>query len=379
MAVESVEAIPLQRDLGDERFANAQKWFDNREYCYVRITDSSGTVGWGECWGPIAGNRELVEDYLTPRVVGKDPMNVKQIHADLIHELRSSYHSYVPISALSGIDIALWDLKGKLLDESVSSLLGGRRRDEIQAYATGHFWPDVDSFDGVREAVVEEATGHVAAGFDALKTKIGGSRLMSWGREEDVELVRAVREAVGDDVAIMTDANHAYDVADAKWVGDRLAELDVFLFEEPVVPHDLDGYERLNATLDVPLAGGECWAFEHEFDEVLDRGCVEYVQPDVTSAGGLTSTERIATLARGKNRRCFPHVFGSAVSLAASLQLLATVPGEPMLEFDRTPNPIRDDIAVDPVSRQGNTVSIPDTPGIGVEIDSDVLESFRSD
>ena len=378
MAIESVEAIPLRRDLG-ERFANAQKWIDSREYCLVRVTDEDGTVGWGECWGPTAGNRELIEEYVAPWLVGRDPMDVEQIHDDLTTKLRNSFHSYVPVSAVSGVDIALWDLKGKLLGESVASLLGGRRRDEVRAYATGHFWPDVDSFEEVREAVVAEATGHVDAGFDALKNKIGVADLTPWGRDEDVELVRAIREAVGDDVRLMTDANHAYDVADAAWVGERLAELDVHFFEEPVVPHDLDGYERLNETLDVPIAGGECWAYDHEFDEVLDRGCVEYVQPDVTSAGGLTSTRRVATLAYGKNRQCFPHVFGSAVALAASLQVLSTIPGEPMLEFDRTPNPIREDLAVDPITNDGNAVQIPDVPGLGVEIDPDVLAEFRAD
>jgi D-galactarolactone cycloisomerase len=378
MAIETVEAIPLHRELG-ERFANAQKWIDSREYCLVKVTATDGTVGWGECWGPAAGNRELVEEYIAPWLEGREPRNVEQIHDDLTTKLRNSYHSYVPVSAVSGVDIALWDLKGKLLGESVGSLLGGRRRDSVRAYATGHFWPDADSFEAVREAVVEEATGHVDAGFDALKNKIGMADLTPWGREEDVELVRAIREAVGDDVRLMTDANHAYDVADATWVADRLADLDVHFFEEPVVPHDLDGYERLNAAVDVPLAGGECWAYDHEFDEVLDRGCVEFVQPDVTSAGGITSTRRVATMAHGKNRQCIPHVFGSAVALAASLQVLSTIPGEPMLEFDRTPNPIREDLAVDPITNEGNAVPIRDDPGLGIEIDEAVLDEFRID
>jgi D-galactarolactone cycloisomerase len=378
VTIESVEAIPLHRDLG-ERFANAQKWIDSREYCLVRVRADDGTVGWGECWGPVAGNRELLEEYVGPWLEGRDPADVEAIHDDLTRTLRNSYHSYVPVSVVSGVDIALWDLRGKLLGESVASLLGGRRRDRVRAYATGHFWPDVDSFEAVRESVVDEARGHVDAGFDALKNKIGLADLTPWGREEDVELVRAVREAVGDDVRLMTDANHAYDVADARWVGDRLDDLDVYFFEEPVVPDDLDGYERLNAALDVPLAGGECWAFEGEFDAVLDRGCVEYVQPDVTSAGGITTMRRVGGLAHAKNRQLLPHVFGSAVALAASLQVLATLPGEPMLEFDRTPNPIREDLAVDPITNDGNVVHIRDDPGIGIEVDPDVLDDVRAD
>ena len=376
MEVASVEAIPLRRDLG-ERFANAQKWIDSREYCLVRVEADDGTVGWGECWGPTAGNREIVEEYVEPWLRGSDPRNVEQIHDDLVYKLRSSYHSYVPASVVSGVDIALWDLYGKALDQSVAALLGGRRRDRVRAYATGHFWGDVDDFEQLRADVVEEAEGHVAAGFDALKNKIGLARLLGWGPEKDVELVRAIREAVGDDVRLMTDANHAYDVADARRVAEGLADLDVHFFEEPVPPRNIENYAALNDEVEVPLAGGECWAFQHEFDRVLDADAVGYVQPDVTSAGGLTSTRRVATMADAANVQCLPHVFGSAVALAASLQVLATIPGDPMLEFDRTPNPIREDLAVDPITNDGNAVPIPDAPGLGIEIDEGTLAEFR--
>jgi D-galactarolactone cycloisomerase len=381
MAIQEVEAIPLHRELG-EWFANAQKWFDSREYCLVRVEDEDGTEGWGECWGPVAANRELIEDYVGPWLEGRDPDAVETIHDDLRYRLRSSYHSFVPVSALSGVDIALWDLKGKQLGTSVARLLGGHDRSEVRAYATGHFWPEVDSFEAIRESVVAEAEGHVDAGFDALKNKIGLERnYPDYGRAEDVELVRAIRETVGDDVRLMTDANHAYDPGDARWVGERLADLDVHFFEEPVVPRDKRGYARLNEELSVSLAGGECWAFVDEFDECLDRGCVDYVQPDVTSAGGLTSMRRIAELASARNVTCYPHVFGSAVAIAASLQLIATLPDvpQPMLEFDRTPNPIREELAVDPIRNDGTTVPIRDEPGLGIEIDRDVLAEFRAE
>jgi D-galactarolactone cycloisomerase len=376
MRIDSVEAVTLRREL-DERFANAQKWIGSREYCLVRIETDDGTVGWGECWGPAAGNRELIAEHVGPWLEGRDPRNVETIHRDLRFELESAFHSFVPASVVSGVDIALWDLYGKAVGEPVSRLLGGRRRDEVRAYATGHFFRDVDDFDTLRTAIVAEAERHVEAGFDALKNKIGLARHFPWGREEDVELVRAIREAVGDDVRLMTDANHAYDAADARWVADRLADLDVHFFEEPVPPHAVDTYRRVNRESDVSLAGGECWAFEHEFERVLDAGAVDFVQPDVTSAGGLTTARRVATLAESHDVQCLPHVFGSAVALAASLQVLATIPGAPMLEFDRTPNPIREDLAADPITNDGNAVPIPNDPGLGVDIDEDVLAEFR--
>ena len=351
-------------------------------WCFVKLETSDGLVGWGE---PIVEGRSktvraAVEELLDGYLLGEDPGRIEH-HWQRMY--RGGFYRGGPIltSAIAGIDQALWDLKGKRLGVSVARLLGGQDRSAVRAYATGHFWPDVDSFEGIRESVVAEAAGHVDAGFDALKNKIGFGRHpdFPWGWREDVELVRAIREAVGDDVRLMTDANHAYDLATASRVGQKLADLDVYWLEEPVRPHAKENYAHLNETLDVPLAGGECWAFEHEFSRVLDLDGVGVTQPDVTSAGGLTSTRRVATLSDSHNVQCVPHVFGSAVALAASLQVLATIGGDPMLEFDRTPNPIREDLAVDPITNEGNSVSIPDAPGIGVEIDPDVLASFRTD
>jgi D-galactarolactone cycloisomerase len=296
--------------------------------------------------------------------------------------LRSSYHSYVPASVVSGVDIALWDAYGKSVGRSVSRLLGGRRRERVRAYATGHFFPDVADVSAVRSAVAREAESHVEAGFTALKQKIGLGRHFprdaETGRalvEADLALVEAVRAAVGDDVTLMVDANHAYDLADARRVARGLDDLDVHFFEEPVRPA-VDYYADLTRSVDVPVAGGECWAFQREFDRALSETDVAYVQPDVTSAGGITSTRRVATLAESANVQCLPHVFGSAVALAASLQVLATIPGAPMLEFDRTPNPIREGLANDPITGDGDTVPIRDDPGIGIEIDRDTLEKF---
>lgn len=377
MNIETVEAIPLRREL-DERFANAQKWIESREYCLVRVETADGIVGWGECWGPVAGNREILEEYVAPWLTGRRVDNVEGIHDELIFKLRSSYHSFVPASVVGGVDIALWDAYGKSTGRSVSRLLGGRLRDEVRAYATGHFFRDVEEFETLQSIVAEEARGHVDAGFTALKQKIGLSRHFPWGAEEDVELVRAVRNEVGDEIDLMVDANHAYDLATAKRVASGLEEFDVRFFEEPVRP-EIAYYAKLSDDATVPIASGECWAFQHEFNRALSENVVDYVQPDVTSAGGLTSTRRIATLADGENVQCVPHVFGSAIAIAASLQVIATIRGEPMLEFDRTPNPIREDLAVNPITNDGDVVSIRDEPGLGIEIDETVLESFRKE
>ena len=378
MEIRTVEAIPLRREL-DERFANAQKWISSREYCLVRVETADGGVGWGECWGPIAGTREVIDERIAALLRGRDAAAVESIHEDLVFDLRSAYHSTVPAGAVSGVDLALWDLRGKAAGASVATLLGGARRDAVPAYATGHFWPPVDEFDELEAAVVAEAESHVDAGFDALKLKIGTERHFGWGPDADVELVRAVREAVGDDVALMADANHAYDLPAARRVANGLAELDVRFFEEPLPPERIEAYARLNRDAEVPIAGGECWAFAPEFRRVVDAGAADVLQPDVTSAGGLTSARRAAEIADAAGLATYPHVFGSAVALAASLQLLATLPGSPRLEFDRTPNPIREGLAVDPIRNEGTEVPVPDGPGLGVEIDPETLAEFRVD
>lgn len=376
MQIETVEAIGLHRTL-DEPFANAQKWISSREYCLVRV-ESGDLVGWGECWGPIAGNREIVEEVIAPWLTGRGFTNPETVHDDLVRLLRGKYHSYVPWGAVSGIDVALWDLLGKRRGEPVSRLLGGRRRGSVRTYATGGFWPDTEEFETVRESAVEEARGHVDQGFGALKTKIGFEHHFGWGWKRDVELVNAIRDAVGPEVRVMADANHAYDVATARRVGRAFDDLNVAFFEEPIPPEHVDAYARLNDALDTPLAAGECWS-PHQFDRALASGAVGYVQPDVTSTGGLTPSRRVVAAAENRNTRAMPHVFGSVVALAASLQLLATIRGNPMLEFDRTPNPIREDLSTTRIENDGPDVAIPDGPGLGIEIDSEVLEEFRVD
>lgn len=375
MDIKSIEAVPIRREL-DEQFANAQKWISSREYCLTRVTAEDGTVGWGECWGPVAGNRELIETVVDPWLSGKDVRDVEHIHDELQVHLTNKFHSYCPASVVSGVDIALWDLYGKVVGEPVSRLLGSRHRDRVETYATGHFWPPVSTFEELRRSVVTEAEANVDAGFTAIKNKIGLRRNFGWGPERDIELVRAIRDAVGDDVEIMADANHAYSASEARRVGRSLSELDVRFLEEPVPPAHLDQYSNLNKELDLSIAGGECWAFSHEFDRVLDKQAVDYVQPDVTSAGGVTSTRRVITAAESRNVQVVPHVFGSAVALAASLQVIATIRGAPMLEFDRTPNPIRDDLAVDPITSSDGTVPIRDSPGIGIDVDEELLAKF---
>jgi D-galactarolactone cycloisomerase len=372
--VASVETIPLEAPL-EEPFGYAQAWVDTRTALLVRVEATDGTVGWGECWGPVAGTRETVEDLLAPRVVGEDPRDVERIYEDLYDLGRRAYQSVVPLPAISGIDLALWDLKGRLLGESVASLLGGARRDRVRAYATGHYFKhDADLEEQCRRIAAEARANAVALG--AVKVKVG-LRLLGHGYEADLELVRRVREAVGEETALMVDANYAYDVGTARTVGRELADLGVRWFEEPVAPENLDGYAHLREALDVPVAGGECNT-PAEFARLFERGGLDVAQPDVCNVGGLTPARRIAASAPDRGVRVVPHVWGTPVALAASLHLVATLGGDPWLEFDRSANPLREELAVDPVvADERGRVAIPDGPGLGVSLDDGALAAYR--
>jgi D-galactarolactone cycloisomerase len=377
MKIAQVEAVPIKQDL-KEPFGNAQGWTSARQYLIVKIRADDGTVGYGECWGPIAGNDQVVRDIIAPMVVGEDPMDTAILWEKIHFKLRWSYHSFAPYSALSGVDIALWDLKGKLMGLPISTLLGGAFRDKVLAYATGHYFRKVDTIEQLISIIQEEAKTNLAKGFRMLKLKIGLA-LLGWGVKEDIRLMEAFRRTIGNDNEFMVDANCAYSIPEALEVGRACERLGVYWFEEPVMPRDYDGYTFLSSKLDVPLAGGEGWALLSEFNEIFKRRAVTYAQPDVCSAGGITEVQRIAALAHAVNIDCIPHAWGTPIAIASSLHVLANKPGKALLEFDQSDNPIREKLIEEPFRLEGPYVRVPTGPGLGITIDEKMLNVFRVD
>ncbi|QLG27333.1 mandelate racemase/muconate lactonizing enzyme family protein [Halorarum halophilum] len=374
VTVDSVEAIGVCAPT-DEPFGYAQSWVDERTATLVRVEASDGTVGWGECWGPVEGTGDVVESVLAPHVVDENPLEVERLYDRLYDVGRATYQTIVPLPAISGLDIALWDLAGKLQGVSTATLLGGRRRESIRPYATGHYFKPVDDLEEQYDRIAAEARTN-ATELGAVKLKVG-LELLGYGPREDVELVRRVREAVGPKTTMMVDANYAYDRRDARRVGRELESLDVEWFEEPVQPEDLEGYAELRETLEVPVAGGECHT-PAEFDRLLETHAVDVAQPDVCIVGGLTPARRIARRARDHGVSLVPHVWGTSVSLGASLQLVATLDGRPWLEFDRSSNPLREELAAESFAAEDGRVSIPDDPGLGVDLDADAIDRYRA-
>ena len=355
-------------------FESASMRFTRRQHVLVEIVCDDGTTGWGECLGPARPNAAIVAAY-TPHLIGRNPLETEVLWLELYNLLRDQGQRGLTMTALSGIDVALWDIKGRHFGVPVSVLLGGRVRDSVRAYATGSFRRD--SVDRVRDNA-DECAAHAEAGFHAVKIKIG------FGVGEDLAVIKAVREAIGPDLRLMIDANHGFSVAEAIELGNLAAEFDIDWFEEPVIPEQLAAYRKVRASQPIPVAGGETWHGRFGFREPLETGCIDIAQPDLCGTGGFTEMRRVADMAALHGVRLVPHVWGTAVQIAASLQFVAALlpdpprrnPIAPIFEFDRTHNPFRQAIVTHPIEHENGTIAIPDTPGIGIEINRDALREF---
>lgn len=373
MKIEAVRTHLLDYKLG-HAFESASMRFDRRIHCLVEIICDDGTVGWGECLGPARPNAAVVAAY-APYLIGRDPLDIEVIWHELYNLLRDQGQRGLTVTALSGIDIALWDIKGKRFGTSISRLLGGRFRESVKAYATGSFRKD-----GVEPVadVAAEVAGYAKQGFHAVKIKIG------FDVAEDIAVIRAAREAVGPDVRIMIDANHGYDALEAIEVGNALAPLGIDWFEEPVVPEQLDAYRAVRAGQPIPVAGGETWHGRYGMRAPLESRAVDILQPDLAGTGGFSETKRIIDLASLYGVRVVPHVWGTGVAIAAALQLMASLtpdparrnPRPPILEFDRTENPYRQAVLTSPLDHVDGVVQIPDGPGLGIEVNRAALEQY---
>jgi D-galactarolactone cycloisomerase len=358
-------------------FAYSRAWYDRRTAMVVEIETDDGLTGWGECYGPARMTAAVV-DTVGAGLIGEDPLRTDVIWQTVYAQLRDHGQKGVVIQGLSGIDIALWDIKGKHFGVPVHRLLGGAHRTQVQAYATGLYRRK--SGDPLAY-LAEEAAGYVADGFTAVKLKVG------FGVQEDAAVTRAVREAIGPDVALMVDANHAYDAVAAIRLGRMIERHDIGWFEEPVPPEDLAGYREVKAALTIPIAGGECEFTRFGFRDLLVSRAVDIVQPDTCAAGGLSECKKIADMAEAFGVRYNPHVWGTGIAIAASLQLLAVLPthtptslapAQPMLEFDRTEHPIRQALLARPIEHAAGIVAVPEGPGLGIEVDRQALARFAA-
>ena len=336
-------------------------WIRKRKATLFEIVTDSGLIGWGE--GEVVPTRATLEAH----VIGRCPFDHAHIRSAMQQSTRNP-------RIACGIEIALWDLMGKATSKPVFELLGGARRKTVVAYASGFFEKQGENH---MESLITEAHYCQDHGFSGLKVRIG------FGPNRDDRILAAVRKAVGYDVTIAADATLTYDVQTAFEVGHRLVAHDILWYEEPVPADDIDSYRLLREKLPIAIAGAEGRSGLASFREVIAPPAMDIIQPDISRAGGFSEVLRICDLAAHHRVCVIPHMFGSVVRLAATLQWLATIPEDPegtrpcYLEMDVTDNGLRTDLSPTSYPLEDGIVTIPEEPGIGVEIDAEALDKYR--
>ena len=339
MKISSIKSHVLRYEL-DKELGYSQQYYKHRTAHLVEIETDEGITGWGECFGPgniALANKYIVEKVIQPLIIGEDPINKEYIWHKVYNLLRDSGQKGMPIQALSGIDIALWDILAKKAKLPLYQLLGGKTNNKIPVYGYGMMLQK-KSVEELCELFKKEANQIKEKNFKAMKMKVG------LGPKEDLKLVSAVREAIGNDFKLMVDANHAYNKNDALYVGRGLDEMEIYWFEEPVAPEDYDGYKELKEKLKTNIAGGEAEFTKYGWNQLIKNNCIDIAQPEVCGLGGITEYLKVSALAQSNFIPIVNHVWGSALSVAVNLHLLTSLPDMPgglfpaksMLEFDTT-------------------------------------------
>lgn len=373
MKIVSIESFVLSDTL-EQSFYFSQWEYKERRICLVKVTSDTGHVGWGEGYGP-AGIIKAGIDHLTPFIMGQNPLETETIWSIMYRRTLDYARSGVLVSAISALDVALWDLKGKILDLPVYMLLGGKKRDKIIPYATGMYFVKSNNLNSV---LTTEAKHYVSLGFKAMKMKVG------LGIETDVEFVKNIRSAIGPDIKLMIDANHAYSLREAVILAREVEKYNISWFEEPVSPEYYGQYAELRAKTTIPIAGGECEYLRFGFQRLLASNSVDIIQPDICSTGGITEAKRIATLASVVGVEIVPHTWGTGIAIAAAAHFmfnLDVLPGrmnaaDCYLEYDRTENRLREEITKTNLSFNNGELTVSDLPGLGVEMDEDALHKY---
>ena len=339
MKISSIKSHVLRYEL-DKELGYSQQYYKHRTAHLVEIETDEGITGWGECFGPgniALANKYIVEKVIQPLIIGEDPINKEYIWHKVYNLLRDSGQKGMPIQALSGIDIALWDILAKKAKLPLYQLLGGKTNNKIPVYGYGMMLQK-KSVEELCELFKKEANQIKEKKFKAMKMKVG------LGPKEDLMLVSAVREAIGNNFKLMVDANHAYNRNDALYVGKGLDEMEIYWFEEPVAPEDYDGYKELKEKLKTNIAGGEAEFTKYGWNQLIKNNCIDIAQPEVCGLGGITEYLKVSALAQSNFIPIVNHVWGSALSVAVNLHLLTSLPDMPgglfpaksMLEFDTT-------------------------------------------
>lgn len=377
MKVTQITAMILRTPMKTPFTSARGWWYKTKNAMLVKVETDEGIVGWGEAYGPAECTKTVVDNLLSSLVIGQDPFCTDVIWEKMYQRLEDYAPQGFGIAAMSAIDIAFWDIKGKALNVPVYKLLGGAHRSFVTPYATGLYFTKEEG-DFITPSV-EEALRYKELGFKGIKMKI------ALNRKDELERVTAVREAIGDDIELMVDANHGYSLYDAHWFAKQFEKLNISWFEEPISPHDLKGYKDLRSKTSIPLAGGENNFTRYAFNEIIQNRAMDIIQPDLCCCGGITEAMKISTLSEVGGITMMMHVWGSAVGLHAALQVMAALPPAPhswkpspmWMEYEQTESPFREQLVLEPIKRVDSKVYIPQKPGLGFTINEETIEKYR--
>jgi len=346
----------------------------------VRVATDSGHVGWGEAitmfLGACRATEAIVQEDFAPLVVGQDPLNVTGLHEKLRRHIWWYGPQGVAAMALSAVDIALWDLKGRILDQPVWSLLGGKVRDHVVPCACIHF--DMDRF----EWNLDEFRAFAAEGYRYVKGGWGSrpDNVFGQDRVQDLAIVSAARAAIGDKVDLVVDAAGARTRWDVKTAAQRCRDFAPFRLrwiEEPLPPHDLEGHVALRALTDTHIGTGEQeWNVEG-YRRLLRYGAVDIVQMDPARTNGITGTLAIIRLLESENRTFTLHTWSSALCTAAGIALQAASTHGLTFDHKPHPNPMQHELVENPWLVENGCIAVRSAPGLGVTVREDVVEKYR--
>ena len=373
--ITDITAIGLEHDLGaKDAYGMARGLTSVRNMTLIQVETDAGVTGTGEAWGPcpmVAASLEVARPYF----LGREIYDREQAPPALTNQ---RYHLGIQntvTAVLGGINMALYDAIGKLHELPLYKLLGGLNADRVPAYASDGYFA-ANPANGLEEQML----GFRDQGFPGVKIKIGASPA------QDAERVALARRVLGPDILLMVDANGNYTVDQALESMRRIAEHDIHFYEEPLPPTDFDGYAELRGRAPMAVATGEALYTGWDFKRLIDCRGADVLQPDLTLCGGIDEAKAVWAMARLANLRLSLHVWGGAVGLAAAIHFLASLAPSPhtdriphpvLLEYDRGRNALRDDLLSLPIPCIDGHLTVPTAPGLGIELDWDVVEKYR--
>ena len=350
----------------------------------VVVTTDNGLQGYGEAKAAVGSSGvcasivSCIENELRPILIGQEAGQISKLWEQMYNGTRDHYalkrgrtfpilgSRGLTISAMSGIDMALWDLKGKALGVPVVDLLGGAMRDKMEAYASGG-WADADS-------IGEQLLGYTAKGFKAIKMRVG---VMDHTVNYSIERVKAARKALGPDIKIMTDAHGTMNVPEAKRFCKGVEECNLYWFEEPISPDNKKGCAEVRAATYVPIAAGESEYTRFDMRDLVDLRAVDVLQPDAAIIGGITETVRVANLAATYQIELAPHCWGSAFSFMAGVNVAFASPSACIIEFSSGGNPMMYDLVKENITAKDGFIERPTAPGLGMSVDWDFVKAYK--